>query len=104
MRADPLVYVLASSASATGSAVAIRGGDYLFMAEGTVGGSTISLQIQTPNGTWVDVATDGASASIVKSTTLPFACSSIRLPAGNVRVAATGGTPSALFAYLAGIG
>lgn len=101
-RADDLAYTLASNASATGNAVAIRGGEYHFFAEGTVGGSTISLQIQSPNGTWSDVAVFNASA--VSSATLPFNRAGICLPPGNVRMAATGGTPSALYAYLVGLG
>jgi hypothetical protein len=101
-RADDVSYTLASNVSATGSAVAIKGGEYLFSAEGTVGGSTISLQVQSPNGTWSDVLIFAGSA--VKSTTLPFAQTQIDLPAGNVRMAATGGSPSALYAYLVGLG
>jgi hypothetical protein len=103
MRTDPLSYPLASNASATGSAVQIRGGEYMFFAEGTVGGSTISLQIQSPSGNWLDVGALAGSA-IVKSTTLPYTASPIVLPACYVRMAATGGTPSALNASLTGIG
>ena len=101
-RADDGSYTLASNLSATGSAVAIKGGEYIFTVEGTVSGSTISLQIQTPNGTWSDVSI--FAGSVVKSTTLPLAQTQIDLPAGNVRMAATGGTPSALYAYLVGLG
>jgi hypothetical protein len=101
-RADDSSYTLASNLSATGSAVAIKGGEYQFSAEGTVGGSTISLQFQTPNGTWSDLLIFAGSP--VKSTTLPFTQTQIDLPAGNVRMAATGGTPSALYAYLVGLG
>jgi hypothetical protein len=101
-RTDSQTYTLASAASATGAAVPIRGGEYMFMAEGTPVGSTISLQMQTPNGTWVDVQVFAASA--VKSATLPFTQTGIDLPAGNVRMAATGGTPTGLFAYLCGVG
>lgn len=101
-RADDQTYALASNLSATGASVAIKGGQYMFMVEGTVGGSTISLQFQTINGTWVDVQIFGAS--IVKTTTLPLIQTQIDLPAGNVRMAATGGTPSALYASLLGLG
>ena len=101
-RADDSAYTLASNLSATGSAVAIKGGEYQFSAEGTVGGSTISLQFQTPNGTWSDLLIFAGSP--VKSTTLPFAQTQIDLPAGNVRMAATGGTPSGLYSYLVGLG
>lgn len=101
-RADDNAYTLATNASATGSAVAIMGGEYQFLAEGTVGASAISLQMQSPNGTWADVQVFAASA--VKFTTLPNAQTGIDLPAGNVRMAATGGAPSALYASLVGLG
>jgi hypothetical protein len=101
-RCDSNSYTLASNLSATGPAVMIPGGEYAFSAEGTVGSSTISLQMQTPNGTWADVQVFNGSA--VKSTALPFDQSGIDLPAGNVRMAATGGAPSGLYAYLVGLG
>jgi hypothetical protein len=74
----------------------------MFMAEGTVSGATISLSVLSPNGTWEDVAI--FSGSVVKSTTLPYCQTSVDLPAGQVRMTATGGTPSALYAYLVGLG
>ena len=101
-RADDLTYTLLSNGSATGAAVAIKGGEYMFTAEGTVGASTISLQIQTPNSSWVDVQV--FTGSIVKFTVLPGNQSAIDLPAGNVRCACTGGTPTGIFAYLIGMG
>ena len=107
-RSDDLSYTLASNATSTasgvnsGNGVAIKGGEYHFFAEGTVGGSTISLQIQSPNGTWSDVLVFSGSA--VKSTTLPFNQAQIDLPPGLVRMAATGGTPTGLYSYLVGLG
>lgn len=102
-RADDTVYSLASNASATGSAVAVKGGEYCFTADGTAGGSTISLQMQVPGtNNWADVQVFSASA--VKTTTLPFVQTQVDLPACNVRMAATGGTPSGLFATLVGLG
>lgn len=101
-RADDNAYTLASSASATSDPVAIKGGEYTFTADGTVGGSSISLQMQTPNNSWVDISV--YSGSVVKSTTLPYSQTGIDLPAGNVRMAATGGTPSGLNASLVGLG
>jgi len=100
-RADDQSYTLASNASATGSAIKIPGGQYIFMAEGTVGGSTVTLQVKTPNGTWSDVTFYGVDVS---ATVLPYAETEIALPAGEVRVALTGGTPSAIYAYLVGLG
>lgn len=101
-RADDSQYTLLSNANATGSAVPIKGGEYHFMVEGTAGGTTASLQIQTPNGSWTDVQV--FTGSVVKFTTLPGNQSGIDLPACNVRCALTGGTPSAIYAYLIGIG
>lgn len=101
-RADDVQYTLLSNASATGSAVAIKGGEYIFTVEGTAGGTTASLQIQTPNGTWTDVTVFAGSG--VKSTTLPYSQTLIDLPSGNVRCALTGGTPAAIYAYLIGLG
>jgi len=101
-RADSQVYTLASNLSATGAAVQIRGGVYMFMAEGTVGASTISLQIQSPNGTWENISI--FNNSVVLTTTLPYAQAEVMLPAGVVRMAATGGAPSGLYSYLAGVG
>lgn len=102
-RADDNQYTLGTGLSASGSGVLIKGGEYCFFASGTVGGSTISLQALSPDGTsWADVQVFSASA--VKSTTLPFVQTQVDLPAGQVRVACTGGTPSGINAYLVGLG
>jgi hypothetical protein len=101
-RADDNVYTLLSNGSATGAAVNIRGGEYLFTAEGTISGATVALQVQTVNGTWATVSVFSNSA--VSTTALPYAQTAIDLPAGTARVVVTGGTPSALFAYLVGLG
>jgi len=101
-RADDVQYVLGSNVSASGSAVSIKGGEYIFTVEGTAGGSTASLQVKSPNGTWSDISI--FSGSVVKSTTLPYSQTGIDLPAGDVRIALTGGSPSAVYAYLVGLG
>lgn len=102
LRHDDTAYTLASNLGATGSAVAIRGGLYNFTVEGTVGTTTVSLQMQTVNGSWVDVIAFGV---IVKSTTLPYCFTGIELPECNVRMACTGGSgESALYSYLVGLG
>lgn len=101
-RADDTQYQLLSNASATGSAVLIKGGEYQFMVDGTAGGTTASLQVQSPSGAWMDVQV--FTGSVVKFTTLPGNQSAIDLPAGSVRCALTGGTPSAINAYLVGLG
>jgi hypothetical protein len=101
-RADDTQYILASNVSASGSAVQIKGGEYIFTVEGTASGTTASLQVKSVNGTWMDVTVFSGSA--VKSTTLPYSQTGIDLPAGDVRVALTGGSPSAVYAYLVGLG
>jgi hypothetical protein len=101
-RSDDTQYTLGTGLSATGNAVAVRGGFYTFTVEGTLTGATASLQLQAPSGTWSDVAI--FSGSVVKTTTTPYAQSGIALPAGNVRVALAGGTPTAVAAYLVGEG
>lgn len=101
-RADDIQYTLLSNGSANGSPVAIKGGEYIFTVEGTAGGTTASLQVQTPNGTWTDISV--YSGSVVKSATLPYSQTGVDLPAGNVRCALTAGTPTAIYAYLIGLG
>lgn len=101
-RADDRQYALATSTTTTGAATPIQGGEYLFTVEGTAGGSTLSLQVQTPNGTWVDVTV--FTNAPVRTTTLPYSQTGITLPACNVRMAATGGAPTGLFSYLVGLG
>jgi hypothetical protein len=103
MRADSQIYPLATAASATGAGVAIRGGEYMFLADGTAGGSVVSLQTQMPDGTYCDVGAL-AGSSIVKNTVLPFVVTPIVLPACVVRAAITGGAGVSLTATLAGIG
>lgn len=103
IRRDDALYVLASNLSATGAAVQIKGGDYTFFAEGTIGGATIALQIQTPNGAWATVGSF-AAGTLVSATALPVAITRISLPSGSVKLTVTGGAPSALYAYLQGMG
>lgn len=101
-RADDVAYTLLSNGAATGGSVAIKGGEYMIQVEGTAGGATFALQMQSPNGTWTPVLIFAGSA--VSTTTLPYGQTAIDLPAGNVRLAVTGGTPSAIFGYLIGLG
>lgn len=101
-RADDQAYTLLSSGSATGSAVSIKGGTYIVQFSGTISGATISLQVQDLAGVWADVEVFTANA--IRYTTLPKAQTGVSLPAGNVRVALSGGTPSGISAYLVGLG
>jgi len=102
-RADQAGYTLLSNGSATGASTKILGGLYVFSAEGTVGGATISLQYQTPNGTWVTVGAVGGT-TLIQSTTLPYLATQIYLPPCNVRCAITGGSPTGIYAYINGVG
>lgn len=101
-RADDTQYALLENGSASGSAVAIKGGEYIVFFNGTIGGATISLQVQSPNGVWADV--EVFTGQKVSYTTLPRSQTGIDLPAGNVRVAIAGGSPSAIYAHLVGLG
>lgn len=101
-RSDDNSYALLSNGSTTGSAVAIRGGQYTFSAEGTAGGATIALQVQTPNGSWSTVSIFNNSA--VSATVLPYEQTAIDLPANNVRCAIIGGSGVSVTAYLVGLG
>lgn len=100
-RADDVAYILALNVSATNSAVSVRGGEYMFMVEGTAGGATARLEVQTPLGNWAPVSI--YTGSPVSSTTLPYCQTGIDLPACNVRLALIGGTPTGVFAYLIGM-
>jgi hypothetical protein len=100
-RADDNAYTLLSNGTATGSAVAIKGGEYMFTAEGTVAGATIALQVQSPNGTWSPVLIFAGSA--VSFAALPNAQTGVDLPACNVRVFISG-SPTGVYAYLIGLG
>lgn len=87
--------ILLTNASATGSAVAIKGGTYVWGCEGTFGGTTATLQLACSNGSFVNFpnATLSANGFVV-----------VQLPVnGSVRVALTGGTPSAMFSNLVSV-
>jgi len=101
-RCDSDNYTLLSNGAATGSAVGIKGGQYTFFVEGTVAGATLALQMQSLNGTWMTVQVFSGSA--VSFTALPGCQTGIDLPAGNVRLFISGGPPSAVYAFLVGLG
>lgn len=86
--------ILLSNGSATSPAFDCPGGDCVFMAAGTFGGATVSLQVQLPDGsTWLAAGTN---------TTLTAAGGGyVILPPGQIRVAVTGGSPSGLYASIA---
>ena len=101
-RADDTSYTLLSNGSATGASVKVRGGEYTVFFEGTLGGATVSLQIQTPSGGWSDI--DVYTGATIRYTTIPRAQTGVLLPACDVRAALTGGTPSGINVTLVGAG
>ncbi len=101
-RADDTQYTLLANGSSTGSAVAIKGGEYMVFFDGTIGGATISLQVQSPSGQWIDV--EAFTNAPVRYTSLPRSQTGLDLPAGNVRCALAGGSPSGINAHLVGMG
>lgn len=107
-RADDNTYTLASGATSTatgensGNGIAIKGGQYHVFFDGTIGGSTVSLQIKAPSGVWMNVEVFTGNA--IAYTTLPRSQSGIDLPAGLVRCALTGGSPTGINCSLVGLG
>lgn len=102
-RADDQAYVLGTNLSATGQPVAIRGGEYMFFAEGNLGAAVCNLETVAPSGTWFTVQV--FTGSLVRFTQLPGSQTAIALPAGYVRVALTGGgSPNNINAFLVGLG
>lgn len=87
---------LLTNASATGEGIAVGGGAYVISADGTFGGTTLQLQLLSPDGaSWLAIAnaTFTAEGSLV-----------VDLPDGVIRMAVTGGTPSALYAHAGLVG
>lgn len=101
-RGDDASYALLENGSASGNAVPVKGGEYIVYFNGTIGGATVSLQSKSPNGVWSDV--EVFTGQKVSYTTLPRSQTGVDLPAGDVRVAITGGSPSGIYAYLVGLG
>lgn len=83
---------LVENASATGSGFSFKGGRAVFMAEATFGGGTVKLQVQSPNGTWMDISNGSLTAAGI---TAP-----LYLPPGVYR--ANIATATAVYAYLIG--
>lgn len=81
---------LLSNASATGSAYEWPGGEGVFQVEGTFGGTSAALQFKSDQGTWIDVGTDTTKTAAGAGGFILHPCL--------IRVALTGGTPSAMYA------
>lgn len=86
-----IAYTLLSNAAATGSAVEVAGGNYVWAIQGTWSGATATLQVLGPNGTdYQDVATATANAQ-----------APVSIGDGSMmRVAISGGPPSAVYSNL----
>lgn len=92
-RKDLLVNV---SAAGNGTDIEWPGGPGAFIAEGTIGGSALKLQMMTPSGGFVDM--DPA----LTFTTLPNAYG-FMAPSGRLRAVLTGGAPVSVSAWAASI-
>jgi len=87
---------LLQNASATGTAKSWAGGRGAFAVAGTFGGATVTLQILGPDGTtWIGLGTD---AALTAAGIVGFEC-----PAGQLRAAVSGGSPSGLHAQVASL-
>lgn len=87
MAINPIV--LLENASATGAERDWPGGRGAFYAEGNFGGATVKLQVESPNGSWLDVGTDVTLTSP--------GVGGFELPRGGIRASVSGGAPSALY-------
>lgn len=104
-RADDTRYVLGTALTATGDAVAIGGGQYMFFVEGTAGSATsVRLEIESPNGTWSRIRFPDSTVLSVLVAEMPLAKTPVELPAGNVRLAIIGGAATSINGYLVGLG
>ena len=104
-RADDNLYTLGTGLTATGPAVAIRGGEYLFSVDGTPGAATsFQLEVQSPNGTWHRAQVFSGSVLSFTAANLPIAQTGVDLPACNVRLAIIGGVATSIRASLVGLG
>lgn len=84
--------LLTNSAAATGAAFRFRGGKVFYYAEaGTWSTSTVKLQFQSPQSTWIDVtdASFSANGGMV-----------LELPEGQYRAVAAGGSLAGAYAAM----
>jgi hypothetical protein len=100
-RADDTLYTLGVNLTANGSPVPIKGGEYALFADCTGTNGSLSLQMLSPSGIWIDVQLYGA---FIRTTGVTMLQVGLLLPAGLVRIATTGGATTGLNAYLVGMG
>jgi hypothetical protein len=92
MPASRLAVTLLSNASATGTAVEWPGGWGRVETRGTFGGATLTLQVQDADGSTYH--TVSAETTFSAAGTSAFFCEA----GATIRIAVSGGTPSALYA------
>jgi len=85
---------LLNNASATGSYVTVKGGEYIWAAEATFSGGTLQLQAKNANGTATDIS--GATLTAAGFVSVMIAANS------EVRVAITG-SPTAIYSTLTAV-
>lgn len=93
-----------AGAAGNGTTVAWPGGRGVVTAEGTWGGSSLSLEYLGPHGAWIPVTV--LNPATATSTALALTANGMflfELPPGKIRGVLTGGTPSALYATAARI-
>lgn len=83
---------LLSNASATSAAINVNGGSYAISADGTFGGATLQLQMQSPDGSsWLAIEDAIFTAEGIFI---------VDLPPSTIRMLVSGGAPSALYANI----
>ena len=85
---------LLSNASATGSYATVKGGTYIWSAEGTFSSATLQLQAKNANGTATDIS--GATLTAAGFVSVLLAVNA------EVRVAVTG-SPTAIYSTLVAV-
>ncbi len=83
-------HALLVNASTSGEWVFWSGGRGTFMVEGTFGGGTVTLQVEGPNGTAIDVGDD--------VTFTAAGVGNFDLAPCRIKAAVSGGSPSGLYA------
>lgn len=91
-RNDHIPLLVNAGAAGDGQAFDWLGGPGAFYVEGTLGGSTVKLQVKSPNDAWLDVG-----AEVTKTAA---GVGGFDLPPGDIRASIAGGAPVGVFAYV----
>ena len=86
---------LLQNVAVTGSNVRVKGGNYIWEAEGTFGGATLQLQAANANGTMTNIT--GASLTANGFVSVELGANAL------VRVTVTGGAPANLYSTLVAV-